>query len=522
MKWIKTSIIGLIVLLVAGIAFSEQAGPWTFRNITVLTFTSSLVDVRRAADQRGIYLSLPSWDQQLELSLKETLADSPLKYRLHPLPQAAIGVEVYSPSTDIDFAVRRQKNVTQVIIGEIRSDKIVFDLIGAKTLANPLPKKLREMLRSGKLSQAQGELHKLEVQGTYAKILHHARRSILSAMLHGADGMHCPRLPNHMESEMAHESVILSAICLHRAGESQSSLRYLAALDAMKISERIAQRLAELETHIVAGLVLSADRQANPLHASAYSIKHRDVIRKSLTETLFLEVVADNLGSIGLGGLFVGIADAEIAKIEDKKYAALVPAVVESYLNASQYVRALDAASYFLTGRQPRWYEARLKRVRGRANLQEGDWREAARDLDEAKQHLAGWNMEDDLSLIEAGLRSGRPAKSLDTLLRQVRKRVPKRHSAGIQSWIERLRAEIDIKNGRIPEDAVLERLPTHVMFEGAMGARKSGSTESYKTLIQRAARSEDGWGEFAELSAEVEAMKLELKKIKRALKVML
>ncbi|MCP4600067.1 MAG: hypothetical protein GY847_05935 [Proteobacteria bacterium] len=521
MKWLKTCIVAVFVFT-AQSAFSEQNGPWTFNNITVLTFPSSEVQVRQTADRRGVDISLPIWNPQIEKAVKHTLARSPLSYRLHFLPRAAMGVEVYSLTTDIDYAARRQKKVTQIIIGELRPERVSSDLIGSKDRINPISEKTRELLRAGKMVSARREITKIEITNKYMRLLYRARWAVLDSLIYGADSMQCPRLPRDLTHPMVHEGVFLSAWCLRAAGQLVRALYYLHTLGLSDVSPEQAKRIRELSAQVVAGLVLSADRSDSHIYAAAYSIKHQDIISAYLTDASFLEVVAANLGKAGVGNLFVRIANAEIAKIEDEKQATLAPVLVESFLNAGQYIRALDSASFFLSGRQPKWYEARLQRVRGHAHFQEGNWREADIDLNVAKQHLTNWNLDDELSSIETFLRAGHPVALLGDRFKHAYSGRPRNLPDSYPHWFTRLKGEIDLKSNRMPKNSVLDKLPTYVLVQGAKKAKQNGRDKAYLQLIHRAAKGEGGWRDLAKLNIELVNMKNEIAIIKHGLEVML
>jgi len=112
----------------------------------------------------------------------------------------------------------------------------------------------------------------------------------------------------------------------------------------------------------------------------------------------------------GVGHLFTRITQSDVAKISAGERPELAPILAESYLAAEQYVKALDAASYFLTKKELSSYKTRLLKVRGHSALQEGDWQEAMRDLAQVKPNTLHWDLVDELSLIEAELRSGLPS----------------------------------------------------------------------------------------------------------------
>ncbi|MCP4676916.1 MAG: hypothetical protein GY854_15645 [Deltaproteobacteria bacterium] len=521
MKWITT---GLIVILafVAQTSSAEQRGPWTFNNITVLTFPSSKVKVHRTADHRGVRLALPVWNEEIEREMKDVLDDSPLTYRLHLLPMAAMGVEVYSQAMDIDFAVRQNKGLTQIIIGELRTQRVVLNIIGDNQRIAPLPKEVYNLLKEGKLSSARRKMGKLKTTGTYKRILNRARRGVLSSIIYGPNSMQCPGLPRILKNPAIHEGMVLSAWCLRASGKPHRAIQYLEALDDAPMMPEVASRSHSLRARIVAGLVLSADRADLPIFAAAYSLKHWGTVRVALNSTSFLETVARNLRKVGVGNLFPLIADAEIAKIADNRQAVLAPALVESFLSAGYYVRALDAATFFLTARQPDWYKARLMRVRGYAELQEGNWKEARRDLVEARRHLGDWSLRDELALIEAQLRGEGSVASLEKNLREAVRKERRLNSvsSGVQYWMERLLGEIQVGMGNLPEEDVFDILPAHVLFRSAQKIQKT-NRKSYEKLIKRATQSKGGWGDLAEIEIETEQIEDEIKKYRNAIRVM-
>jgi len=106
MKWVKISAILFIGVAAANAARTEQNGPWSFSNITVVTIPSSATRVTRTSDHRGIDIVPKSWSAEMEQEIKSQLSSSPLSYRLHALPDSRIAVEIYSLSTAIDFDVR--------------------------------------------------------------------------------------------------------------------------------------------------------------------------------------------------------------------------------------------------------------------------------------------------------------------------------------------------------------------------------------------------------------------------------
>ncbi|MDJ0765620.1 MAG: hypothetical protein QNJ97_21740 [Myxococcota bacterium] len=521
MKWLKIGIISVFALL-ADPAQSEQKGPWSFGNITVLTFPFSGVTAQRMKGWRGIAIHLPKWNETTEKALKSALVQSPLSHRLHPMPNRGMGIEVYSFTTDIDFALRRAKKGTQIIIGELRPERRIQNILTANADVDPLPKEVIDALKAGKLLAARRALAKTRGKKKDKQFLYRARKSAFLAALGGGYAAGCPALPSSLKSDRMKEGVFLAAWCLRETGKPKIALDYLASLKKESLSEVLQKNTTALEQRIAHGLVTANDRRGDVINASACIIGYQDILLHGDRDIHFFETMTRNLNAVGVGHVFTRIAQREISTIaEDRHASALAPIIAEAYLGSHQYVRSLDAATFFLRKKQPDLIAARLKRVRGRANLQQGDWQFAVSDLIAAQKTLGEGTLEDTLLRLEARLRSGVPAIQLAPEL----DKAMRHHAADAKSnssfWIKRLKGEMILYQEDNPDEAMLQVLPTHVLVRAANTAKKNNSAALGKALLEQATKGEGGWRDLAVLTAEVDQMRTEIDQIRKALEVM-
>ncbi len=519
MKWIRIILVAIFALAAVPVS-GEQENPWSFDRMSIITLPVSNVEIRRSIDRKAVELKFSNWNPEIEKQLSTPLSKSSLSYRLYPMRQTAMAVEIYSKNAAIDFAARHQKNTTHVLVGEIRPGRIISQLLIMDSSPKPLSKEIQQLIRENKLVSARDKIRKLRVDGSYLKFLLRMRLSIVETILYGVHSTRCPLPPKRMHNPMVQEGVFLLAWYLYTADKHELAQNMLVLLRESSPSEELLKRGIELEKKVAADQILAASRADSSLYAAAYSLRYMDTIRDLLNDPTFFEVFSSSMATVGLDRLSANIAQREIVKAKRNRQIALAPLLVESYFGDGQYIRALDAATYYLVSfsKIPEWSRMRLLRIRGLSNFQEGNWQEAVVDLTTARESMVKWDTDDELSFVEARLRAGGPITDLGKYLNKVSKGLNGATPKSIKSWIARLRGEIELRSNRIPKESLVKNLPFHILFKAAKRAEQNNRRDMSEALFKHAARGKGGWSQLAEITLQVSQAKNQLDGLRKEL----
>ena len=519
MKWIYKILIVVTVFSAISYVRAEESGPWGFQNIAIINLPLKNVHIVRSLDRKGVELQFPKWSLEIEESIKNALSKSPLKHRLFPLRQITMAVEIYSITSDVDFAARPTKNQTQVIIGEVRHEKATSDLLNIDKVAMPVPEVAR-LVRLGKYTSARNELYKARDKGSHStQILYRARISLIDYLKRGRSAIKCPNIRSvKLDDIDAYEALILNAWCNKERGDSDLALDYLKLLRKVKPNEMMIDRVNELEQVIISSRVLSMDRRGHHIHAAANALKHLKVIKTSLREISFIETVASNLIRTNLANPLAQMIQEMIAGDKRKRVRELEPILVESYLASGKHVLAMDAANYFLFRPQPTWNKGRLLRGFGLSQLQSGDWKQAHKSLTEAKNLGVEWGPHEELSLIEAAMRGHQvPPEELNQLLNNFAEN-NRRIDGFYKKWFFRLADEVDLRRGHRIDKEKLAKLPGFILYDAAKKAQGENQRKRELELMGSIKEKSGGWEKLSKTMHEIDEMRQKLDEIEKTL----
>ena len=521
MKWVITAGAAFLSVFLCSMLGAEESGPWGFQNIAIINLPFRDVEIIRSLDNHAVELHFSKWDDALEASVKLALSKSPLRYRLHPLRQTRMAVEIYSITSEVDFAAKPTAKETQVIVGEVRDEKVTADLLARDTKAVPVPD-VAHMVRLGKYTSARNELYKLRekhAQGT--QYLFRTRMALIDFLKRGRSALRCPYIPSvPLGDRESYEALLLNAWCKRERGESDEALNYLKMLMKGKPSPDILARASRFEQIIISGRILTMDRLNKPANAAALALKHLDVIGTSLKEISFIETVAENLIAMNLANPLASLIQKMIARDKRARVRELEPILVESYLAGSRHILAIDAANYFLFKPQSPWSKGRLLRGYGLSLMQSGDWEGAAKALQESKSLGVAWGVNEDLAVLEAKMRADAPVEELDQMLTDIvnQYKTLKGHH---KRWYLRLSAEIDLRKGKEIQQSTLSKLPQFVLFKSAEQARLEGKTSRQENILGAMATQKGGWQKLADTIYEIDEMKNQIEEIEKTMEVM-
>ena len=512
-----TSLALIALLTFSDFVRTEENEPWGFQNIAVVNLPTSHAEISRSIDNKGVEIKFSKWNPVVAESIETALSQSPLSYRMFPSRQSAMFVEIYSITSEVDYASRPQKGGMQIIIGEVRNEVAGAELVNMKNSADPVPE-VAALLRAGKYSAARHTLYERNQQEARAgeTLLFKTRVALIDYIRRGRAAASCPKVSSvdfHKDKET--EALLLDAWCEAVRKNPLNALHYCSILKSHR-ADGPYRRLAErLEKRVITGRILMADRMGNPINTAAFSISHLNVIQHLLPEVSFIETVAASLINVGLAEPIAKMIQEIMARDTSKRSVVLEPILVEAYLSQNSTVPALDSAGYFLTQRQPPWNLARLKRGQGLALLQTGDWEGAFNALNAAKALGVSWGTDEELSLLEARMRSGAPARELKDLIDTFLYNKPKLD--GFQKkWISRISMEVSLKSGEKPSKETLARLPSHTLYRQAERYLSFGRTKEYSSIMEELSHRKDGWQDTAETALDIESLKGKLAEIKK------
>lgn len=527
MKWKKTRALIFFAVLFETLApssFAEEQDPWGFQNIAVINLPTRRVALQRSLDRKAVEIKFQTWEPALKKVIEHSLSESPLSFRMFPARQSAMLVEVYSATTVVDFAERPQKGGMQIIIGEVRNEAAASKLLNMEKSALPIPD-VAELVRAGQYSLARHELYKRSADSRADRLLLKARVSLIDYLRRGRGAGKCPRMSAVSSSRASDlEALLLNAWCEKEHGNTPKALYYSDILKSADPQGPYRKQAEFIERIIVSSQILSSDRMGNTIPAAAFAIENMDIVTTLLSEFSFVETVANNLMEVGLAGPLAKVIQDSMAREKNSRRSIILePVLVESYLAGNDTILAMDSATYFLSKRQPPWNTARLRRALGISLLQAGNWKDAQKALSTAKAMGAAWDIDDELSLIESGMRARIPNEKLDKLLEDFINSNPKLKRYQ-KKWFSRLALEIGLQSEADVSKEALSVLPGYVLYEKAIQMKEAGNRARYMSILEKmTSRSskKSGWKDLAKISLEVEEMRETLNEIKAIMREM-
>jgi hypothetical protein len=174
----------------------------------------------------------------------------------------------------------------------------------------------------------------------------------------------------------------------------------------------------------------------------------------------------------------------------------------------------MDSAMYFLARHRSVENVSRLQRGLGLAELQIGDWPGAEKALTAAGSDNTHLGTDERLALLESKVRAKKPLEELNLLLEEIETSTTVLNSYQ-SDLLKRLKLEIDLRSRKPVTDEAESILPSHVLFEAASRLQEAGKQEEYQSLMKKIAETKTGWGELAEISLQVEEMKIRVETVK-------
>lgn len=529
MKWIYA-----MALLLAGFAAKPRAAcadrpdPFAFGNLAILTFENQNVTPMRTEDGRGVVLLLDSWSPSVEAMIRASLgASGTLSVRFLPQQQAEMAVEVYSRILDIDYAIRRDTKLVQIMVGELRPDRRMLELLNTEGGIELLPAPVIAEIENGQLVQARGLLsHASKDSSSAAGYLSEARIAALDAATEGAALEKCPPAPPSLTTLGLQQGMLLVAWCEIGAERTDVGLDYLDALLARpEANPHILETARRMKRRVTSARVLSAQRADSLMEASNEYLLSRDIIPLEGAPPFFFERLGQLLIKVGLGHLFARASKGALASASDEEMLRIAPISAEALWSAGEEVRAMDVAHYFEKNlrKAPSWVAGRLYRILGMAALRAGNWKKALVDLDLSRERLGVATASDELAVQEAKLSLGASATEVLPTLQALYDAGVHQTSTWMDRWLSRLWGETWLRLGKLPSDEILAGQPGFVLYSAAEQARREGQKDKAKMLYGIAAknRSADGWSELSALVLEAQESKTRLEEIRKGMEVL-
>lgn len=529
MKWVYSTLWLVAILLSASHwARAERTDPFAFGNLAILTFENQQVNLLRTDDGRGVVLLLDTWSPALEALVRASFGGSgSLSLRMLPKQQAQMAIEVFSASLDIDYAVRRDKSVVQVMIGELRPERRMLEMLSIEGGLELLPKSVITAIEAGQLAQARGILTGAGRESPVnAGYLTEARIAALEATVNGAALAKCPPAPPSITTVGLQQGLLLAAWCEIAAERTDIGLRHLdALLDRPDTNQYIHATATRMKRRVTSARVFAAERAGAIIAAANDYLQSKATIPLEGASPYFFERLGQLLMQAGVGHLFATASKVALSSSSDEEMLLIAPISAEALWNAGEEVRALDVAQYFERDLRsaPPWVAGRLRRVLGLAALRSGHWSKALLDLEQAKTLLGGATAAEELAIQEARLSGGTPAAEVLPALQAQHEAGAQKSSRWMDRWLSRLWGETWLRLGKLPSDAILSVQPGYVLYQGAEAARAAGRQSEADHLYEMAAknRASDGWSELSAVVLEAQATAERLDEIRKGMEVL-
>ncbi|MBN2526201.1 MAG: hypothetical protein JXR76_07395 [Deltaproteobacteria bacterium] len=493
---------------------------WSMKELSVLAFDRDLVTVLEDEDGFGIRMLFNEWTPQIEAQIQSTVATSDMQYQLLPNRQARMTVELFSSNASLKFNTKVQRRTVQIIIGNSRPELRALNVLMDPDSLTPLPQSVVERIQVGDIAGARKELYTMEAQTPAEKALILNRINVADAALRDSVAAECNPDPAFFEKKEQVESAFLVSWCWFSRGNLEKANKVLDRLDGYlaefpsikKEYIGIEERISQHRRRIIVFTLLNFERQNDTPQLTNMFAKFANSILGQLFSVNILEIVASNLIRLGLGSMLTGYSDKILARLGNEELQQSAPVIAETYLNAEQYVRAQDAASFFLQKKLPDWARGRLLKVRAQVHLQEGNWRAAVSDFEQAKQ-LISFKPSDEVSVMEAYVRAEQTA--------QTKYIPPQGDPTPVDRFYmrlaKRLKAESRLRQGKTISDDEMATLPDHALYF-AMRTAVESNQDALANRIQSVLNQREGsWATLATTETEIKQMAMQLKKLRKA-----
>jgi hypothetical protein len=527
MKWAFTMIFVFAALLGASRqAYAERSDPFAFGKLAILSFVNHDVKVQRTDDGRGVVLLLDSFSPALEALIRASLGGGGLNLRLLPKQQAEMAVEIYSTSLDIDFAVRREKDLQQILIGELRPERRMLELLTVDGGLELLPLPVIAELEAGQLMQARALVSSVNNNVASGGYLSEARIAALDACINGAALEKCPPAPPSIVTLGLQQGLLLAAWCEIGSERLEQAVAHLDALLAdANVNPHVQETARRMKRRVSSGRVLAGERAGALINAANDYLLQEATIPLEGAAPFFYERLGQLLMQAGVGQRFAAASKVALATASDKDMLHIAPISAEALWDAGEEVRALDVAQFFERElvKAPSWAAGRLHRVLGMSAMRTGNWPKAVAALERSRALLGASSYADELALQEARLSVGTPAAELLPILQALHQAGAAKTSAWMDRWLSRLWGETWLLLGKLPSDPVLAVQPGYVLYRAAEAARVTGKhdeADHLHTLCAKARR-EDGWAELSAMVLETQATKARLEEIRKGMQVL-
>ena len=504
----------LLSLLILAPATSLADDLWEMQQLSVLTFDNRYITVEADEDYHGIRMLFSNWTPDSAQKIESELSTTDIDYALYPNRQARMTVELYSDTASLRFNAKQQRNTVQIVVGNSRPELEALDLLLHPDSRVPLADDLQIMLKNQDIAGARKALILQSSEDEEVKGLIQNRITVLEAALRDGVAPACNPAPKFPNSPETIESTFLTAWCQYSQGNTDEAERMLSEMQAFlsetpdtdKNREEVLNRIIEQRRKILLFTLLSEARRHQPSVFANTFLRFADDYVGNFFTVNILEVVADNLNTLGIGDSLNRHSDRILSRLKDDDLKRSAPVLAETYLNSGDYVRARDTASYFLEKDLPTWARGRLLRVRGRVNLQEGNWRAAATDFDQANQFTSPSPV-DELALIEAHVRLAQAPQTLfemndnnDTALDDY-----------YRQWAARLSAEAKLDQGKHPDSAELAHVPDYKLYFALKSAKQENNTRLVQQITETLSDRKGSWATLASIVSETGRMEQQL-----------
>ncbi|MBN2342378.1 MAG: hypothetical protein JXX29_18695 [Deltaproteobacteria bacterium] len=503
MNCIKTIFIATLLLIPA---YSYADDLWSLQELTVLAFDSRDVDIIADEDNRGVRMVFSEWSVETERQIQSTLADTDIEYRLYPNRQAQMTVELYSANASLKFNMKQQHRTVQIIVGNARPELEILEVLLDKDSEVPFSPEVAVLLEKGDLAAARTQMLVESTDSPEDKELAKQRVHMIEAGLRGGVADGCSISNKSYATPAGREAAFLLSWCFYSLGNVEKAEQTLAEMKEYVEDDKILNRIENKRRQILTFSLLKYGRSdSTALLGNTFTRFAKDFLARFFSVTI-LENVADHLIQLGLGSILSSYADEIMAKLNNDELKNAAPALAECYLNAGQYVRAQDAASYFLEKPLRPWARGRLLLVRAHVNLREGNWKDAISDFDAAKQ-LILLQPNDELALMEAYVREARTPQTVFEPVIVENDPV----NAAQRRFATRLQAEADLQQGKSLPTEKLGMLPDHALYHALGEAKTTDKSQAVTRISKVLAARNSSWAKLAALDTAILKMKKQL-----------
>lgn len=511
MNCIKTTIIAILLIMPAAVVAEDL---WSLQELTILAFDNRNVEIEADEDDRGIRMVFNKWTAETAQEIEATLANTEIEYQLYPNRQAQMTVELFSTDASLKFNMKKQHRTIQIIVGNARPELEAVQVLMDDQTEVPLSDELTKQLKKGDLVGARTQLISTMGEDAEGKELVRSRINTVEAALRGSVAAQCPSVKKDYKNAEIRESIFLLSWCYFSMGNIEKAEKVLSDLKVgatafekeIKNSNRLLKRIEQKRRRILVFSILNYARAgASVLLGNTFAQFAEDFLSNFFSVNV-LENISEHLIRLGLGSILAQHSDEIMAKLSNEQLKLAAPALAESYLNAGQYVRAQDTASFFLEKPLKPWAKGRLLRVRAHVHLRDGNWQDTIRDFEAANQ-LIEPSLYDKIALMEAYVRTGRNPLPKINFETEINTPI----DAFQKQTIARLNGESNLNSNKTVSVKLLERLPDYTLYFAAKNSKSLKNDKFAKQISKALTSRKSGWAALAAIDMEIEKMKKQL-----------